>query len=44
VFRIRGVRRAVLSRSEDFEHDRLYGTVQTVDPFRLPGETPGAAR
>ena len=30
--------------SEDFEHNRLYGTVQAVDPFRPPGEAPGAAR
>ena len=23
--------------SEDFEHDRLYGTVRAVDPFRVQG-------
>jgi predicted nucleic acid-binding protein len=24
--------------SEDFEHDRLYGTVRIVNPFRTPGD------
>jgi len=30
--------------SEDFEHNRLYGTVQAIDPFRLPAGTPDTFR
>ena len=26
--------------SEDFEHERLYGTVRTIDPFRVADATP----